>query len=115
METWQMIKELTENPGKKFISDKGQNGNEMTAERLQQNIIFKYTNKYVEVDRIAITREWEEVKQPVDFITAFNALQHDRKNIYCILNGKKHLYEGNCTGTFTFREDRIAEGEWYVE
>lgn len=69
MKTWEMIKELTDNPKKKFVSDKGHKDNEMIAERLQQNIVFKYTNKHTNVDCIATTREWEEVEEPEEPVT----------------------------------------------
>lgn len=67
MKTWEMVKELTENPDKRFVSEKGKN-DEMIASIPSTCIIFSYENESIgEVEGIYSLREWEEVKQPVSF------------------------------------------------
>ena len=65
MITWKMIKELTENPSKEFV-------------RELDGLHIK-TNKYGELiwdngyQFIRVGHTWEEVKKPVDFMTALNS------------------------------------------
>ena len=66
---------------------------------------------------ININDEWEEVKKPVDFMTAFKAYRKGKT--ICVENKKtnpdKYTYfpeelQDNC-----FTEDDIANGKWYIE
>jgi len=69
MKTWQMIKELTENPNKRFRS--------LTdSSRREERKIAKSDGKVLihinDGSRLAVylNEEWEEVKQPVSFMEA---------------------------------------------
>ncbi len=70
MKTWEMIKELTENPEKKFIS-KGQIGEGYVS--VKNNAVV-WLGKGQVGQSLTINHlqsgEWEEVKEPVDFMTA---------------------------------------------
>lgn len=67
MKTWEMIKELTENPEKKFKSISGRYGDRVAFVNGFECIVQedKYGNA---IPSIVIHREWEEVKEPVGFI-----------------------------------------------
>ena len=68
LETWEIIKKLTENPSKKFISnDKGMV--EMTAEVNGKSFSVRCEGYYQE--SFNLFREWTEVEQPVTWQEAF--------------------------------------------
>ncbi len=111
MKTWEMIKELTENPDKEFT-------------RKSDGLHIK-TNEYGELvwdsgyQFLRLHHEWKEIKQPVDFMTAFKAWHDDRKTIIHELE-----YEGDIiTATMfdgkneyaEFGAGLIANGKWYIE
>ncbi len=112
MKTWEMIKKLTENPEKEFT-------------RKSDGLHIK-TNEYGELvwdsgyQFLRLHHDWEEVKKPVDFITAIIAF-HAGKDIYCI-NGdyrfdfKYKPYRGlkDIFGNPISSSD-ILNGKWYIE
>ena len=121
MKTWEMIKELTENPHKKFKSNKEpdrhvfiqdgvlkwQSGKEFTL-NVNQNKFSGTLNQY----------EWEEVKQPVTWQEAIQAWV-DGKEVICMLNRAALEYapsnfwmENQYQTGISYRE--IKEGEWYI-
>ena len=63
MKTWEMIKELTENPKKKFRLK----GNNVVLEVVDGEIDL------TDIDWVLLDDEWEEVKEPVDFMTAIKS------------------------------------------
>lgn len=67
MKTWKMIKELAENPSKRFKSNLY---NKELLALIKNNKLYIQNEKGVEMTNIDMSREWEEVKQPVDFMTA---------------------------------------------
>ena len=76
MKTWQMIKELTENPEKEFISYKKKSDRDvLKAKSIDGAIRFSNEeNRWYEVlIGVDLEREWEEVKKPVDFMTAIKS------------------------------------------
>ncbi|MBU5424972.1 hypothetical protein KQI41_01000 [Tissierella pigra] len=74
MKTWEMIKELTENPKKKFVSDKGLPCEIIAYVNTINVLTFKY--KDGEISRgMFIGREWEEVKEPLSFIEVLKAIE----------------------------------------
>ena len=112
MKTWEMIKELTENPKKKFNNEYGStirhNGSSLVWE---DGSIAQLTKQFIEGN-------WEEVKQPVTWQEAIQAWV-DGKEVICMLNraaleyapsnfGMENQYQ---TG-ISYRE--IKEGEWYI-
>lgn len=123
MKTWQMIKELTENPGKKFIS-KVNTDLEATANPFTDYIKIRNIKTDVDIVRLSMSvlnGEWEEVKEPVIWQEAFEAW----------VNGKSFTieYQGNiykqpkmnklgCFGINVsngFEERMFTEGKWYIE
>lgn len=76
MKTWEMIKELTENPDKKFRRV----GEDRELYVGVYNNFVAWEGDYAletggEPFEIYTDLEWEEVKQPVDFMTAFQAFR----------------------------------------
>ena len=112
MKTWEMIKELTENPSKEFT-------------RKSDGLHIK-TNKYGELiwdsgyQFLRLYHDWKEVKQPVDFMTALNSRQfvlvehelatytdYERLDLIMVdLADNLNSYE--------FAEV-IENGKWYIE
>lgn len=130
MKTWEMLKELTENPKAKFesyhgrvvaISDKTgrvvwleENGEEAPF------IIFSYGPGGV--DNLHI--EWKLVPQEVDFTTAVNAF-NNMVTIECSFLGigEKRVYKPSVNrmramldqhGT-AVTSDEILNGKWYIK
>ncbi|WP_042683145.1 hypothetical protein [Anaerosalibacter massiliensis] len=70
MKTWEMIKELTENPKKKFIR-KGQIDKSYVSVRNNAVVWLgeKQVGQSLSLSHLQ-NAEWEEVKEPVDFMTA---------------------------------------------
>lgn len=117
MKTWEMIKELTENPDKKFIR-KG-DPLEMSVDGL------KYLRWESGHDYINLKHEWEEIKEPVDFMTAVASgsrirAEHDlvQEHPYYLLNYFCAMDEVVRDLTEYFSEDIreiIINGKWYIE
>lgn len=95
MKTWEMIKELTENPNKKFYV--------VGSKHLIARVEFQ-TNKievvnasmkptHVEVNP-SVDWDWEEVKEPVSFMEAMKIVRKTGKKI----NAEHHLIPRRRTG-----------------
>ena len=109
-----MIKELTENPEKEFISLKGGNRLKLTATNINGSLYIKAFDGNAAPDGINIgSREWEEVKEPVDFMTAFEAYYKYGRDMYCMFDGEKYVFSQKY-GPANFREILIAQGKWYI-
>ena len=119
MKTWEMIKELTENPKKKFEST-----------RFDIRLIA-YVNSFgslvVEDCKDSerqlswsINREWEEVKEPVSWEKAFEAGLHG-KRIKPVGQDLTFPDYENLIHVFKYLIDRphffneIILGNWYIE
>lgn len=61
MKTWEMIKKLTENPEKIFRNQNGEGISVLSSDELYFDDGYK---------NIYLCDEWEEVKEPVDFMAA---------------------------------------------
>jgi hypothetical protein len=61
--------------------------------------------------------EWDwEIKEKVDFITAFNAWFYDNKTIEGVLENDVYTLNGKPPkALFSIGADRIAKGEWYIK
>ena len=68
MKTWQMIKELTENPSKRFTYDAATKGSYITIEGGRP--VWRGKGQCGQRLIVFIDDEWEEVKQPVNFMEA---------------------------------------------
>jgi len=66
MKTWQMIKELTENPKKVFMRDY----DELVVKVDKTTETLSWESGH---ERLCIDDEWEEVKQPVSWQEALGA------------------------------------------
>jgi hypothetical protein len=99
MKTWEMIKELTEHPEKKFKIVK-------TAivayykkcdNLLQSYIAMEYTDgKALEFGPIVTHGTWEEVIEPVDFLTAYkDCLENGTKYVNCDFKDQSLICLGN--------------------
>lgn len=119
--TWEMIKELTENPSKRFRDGLG---DIVTTSKKTQRIVweisedipresdfimFNYAKNY---DNLHI--EWEEVPESVDFMTAVNSgkqIKHEEWEHYYELSVVLDLLIG--TGN-TNIADKI-NGKWLIK
>ena len=111
MKTWEMIKELTENPEKKFKRV----GDELEVSLDSDNsLLWKSGHAPFNINHV-----WKEVKEPVDFMTAFKAWYDDKKTIIVETEFKGEvimasIFEG-CNEYAEFGAGLIAEGKWYIE
>lgn len=108
MKTWEMIKKLTENPHKEFVRCDG---------------LVVRINKYMELtwesgySHLRIDDEWQEVKKPVDFMTAVKS----GKNIALEGYSNDFFYLSNLLvriGSVHTNEELqeiITNGEFYIE
>lgn len=117
MKTWEMVKELTENPKKKFVSHKG-----TKCEMLAQ---IKHGCLYIEdklrgLTSIDMERNWIEVKEPVNWQEAFKAALEGKR----IKPVGQHLtfpYYGSLLYVFKYLLERpdyfekVMLDDWYVE
>lgn len=126
MEIWEVIKELTENPSKRFQAIfhegviwevcKHENG---SIECIYGKGDLGECRGVLGLGKIEMEAKWEEVKEPVDFMTAFKAFR-EGKTIYVKdgeLSGGKFTYfpKEPYENHRCFSEEDIANGEWYIE
>lgn len=104
MKLWEVLKELDENPNKRF---KSVNYNQ------EEIIISMGTDCYDLPFRVIdSSRDWQEVKQPVTWQEAFEAWLNGTP-VYCILeNGKKVEYDQNIN---FIHAHSLKTGTWYIE
>lgn len=127
MKTWEMIKELTENPNKKFTYDSATKGSYVTV--VDDVVVWKGAGQGGQTVAICLgcgDAEWEEVKEPVSFMEALKAakecklvgLVHKMNNISYKNRGFKYILEDlSSTKEFTssFIAETLLNGEWYIE
>ncbi len=111
MKTWEMIKELSENPKKKF--KRKTDGLEIRSMCGRFNWEPGYTF-------LGVNDEWEEVRQPVDFMTAMEEIKDEISVEYdgVVVEFKKideMLYFLGKHYTDTFIRSLILNGKWYIE
>lgn len=112
MKTWEMIKEITEDPSKEFVR-------ELDGLHIKTNkdgeLIWDSGYQF-----IRLGHEWKEVKKPVDFIEAVKALQ-EGKNIYSEYGNRIYHYRSKpYKGLIDLNKNPVASyeilhGEWYIE
>lgn len=125
-----MIKELTENPEKEFISYKLGGGKDdvLKTKSIDGAIRFcdEGAGRHEVLIGVDLKREWEEAKEPVDFMTAIKAL-NGGKVIYAIrTDGYREVF--NPTGKqtdwgvaveqsqgYAVDTETILYGKWYIE
>ena len=117
METWQMIKELTENPKLRFknglhvveISDKTK-AIVWKSEDSEEAPFIIYSHSGSGVDNLHI--EWEEVPEPVDFMTAANSgkrIKHEGWDGYYFLHEALHILQNRDAAL------GLINGKWLIE
>lgn len=127
MKTWEMIKELTENPEKKF---RNRNDYELIA-GIDEDlgvINYEYNGEYL---YFSPYDEWEEVKEPVSFIEAVESGKRVKVE-YMYINDPNYKYidleeyeefdpldilfsKLACDFSSVLIRDIIKNGEWYIE
>ena len=81
------------------------------------NVLYRYDENVATTPaKLNITELWELVEdsKPVDFMEAFNALQTEYKDIYCIHDGNRIYYKQDSDIDHIFRESQIADGKWFI-
>ena len=110
MKLWEALKELEENPDKKF---KSVNYN-------QEDIIISmgagcYDLPFRVLDS---NRDWQEIKQPVTWQEAIEAWANG-KPIKCVINGGSTLYKSKSglqdSLGWAVSPVHIKNGTWYIE
>ena len=129
MKIWQMIKELIKNPENEFISyELGGGGDVLKTKSINGEIRFSNEEDrwYVVLIGVDLEREWEEVKEPVDFMTAIEALDRG-KVIYAIrTDGYREVFNPAGKQTdwgvavkqsqgYAVDTETILYGKWYIE
>lgn len=125
LKTWEMIKNLSENPNKKFISNYTKDSYyiaEVNNEIL--SIVDSYNNKPIIL--ISLKREWEEVKKPVSFMDILIQAKKDNAKLFTIKNPahdvnftKQPLHFILSYLSTTCTDDLLADillnSVWYIE
>lgn len=121
--TWDMIKEITEDPEKKFepiqLKDKGKDD---VVEMHDGYLIWGWSMEPVELSYKVLNYTWVEVKEPVSFMDAIKAF-HEGQCIYCIYDNTKLYYERRAGEGSKIKDHfghpptsgEILKGEWYIE
>lgn len=116
MKTWQMIKELTENPEKEFIR---------VGDPLKISVDYlNYLRWKPGHDHINLEHEWKEVKQPVTFMEAVESrkcikVEHELiKSLYYYEDYQRiDFLMLELADDFTGSEfaEILENGKWYIE
>ena len=119
MKTWEMIKDLAENPKLRFKNDLGDVVIisdrtkrivwELKDEEEEEDPFIIYSNEG-KVDNLHI--EWELIQEPVDFKTAANSgkrIKHERWGGYYFLHETLHILQ-NCDNALG-----LINGKWLIE
>lgn len=124
MKTWEMIKELTENPKLRFVRTSDSRTFKTSSMKINDAEIIDY---YVSglaksgSECIALKDDWELVREPVDFMTAVIAHEMGR-TIKCDSEGIgtriyrpgfNNVLVDNSKAPITTHE--IINGKWYIE
>lgn len=113
--TWEMIKELTENPHKEF--EKVSNGvSSGLYARVNEHGKLFWGEDY---SFLNLSDTWEEVKEPVDFITAvdsgkaisveYSGYKYEKMDLYELLHELGLEHDSSLVRLF------ILYGAWYIE
>jgi hypothetical protein len=119
MKTWEMIKELIENPDKKFKTLTNDDSESyVTTEN--SIAIWRGADNYGQPLCVAVGKadcyEWEEVKEPVSFMEALNNGNRIRPESWRsehYLDIDDLLYEISDMDEEEIRQ--LLNGEWYTE
>lgn len=108
MKTWEMIKELTENPKKKFelIGD---------GSIVSLKLGFIVWESNLQSPKMNTFDEWEEVKQPVSFMEAMKAFEEGKKIHAIVDNNTFYFINKNCGFLSGVNVKEVLKGEWYID
>lgn len=121
MKTWQMIKELTENPNKEFIS-KQLTPRRAYVKRGVLSIVIDETGKAA-VDT-GLDRDWEEVKKPATFMELLEKIKTNGEVFLNFEYEEIELYDCGLSDILqdlakTYPDstlvDILLNGKWYIE
>lgn len=107
METWGMIKELTENPEKEFECEYGK------AIKFGDKIIWAKNGRTIMLDHYTLMAKWQEAKEPVTFMEALVEYYQLNKTIVCELDDSIYRFQGGIDTKFY--ASQIMRGKWYIE
>ena len=126
MKTWEVIKALTEKPYKKFRST-----NESLVTEIYVNekgcIELYYPGLKVGSNNLKLDTDWEEVKEPVDFMEVLKRIKDSDGDIRLMLINDlyeveiknktfdKVLYNLSIDYLDTSIADILLNGKWYIE
>jgi len=103
MKTWEMIKELTENPKKVFMRDY----DELVVKVDKTTETLSWESGH---EHLCIDDEWVEVKQPVTWQEALEAWANG-KSLRLLINDRiYHLVPSK----FIIAQEDIEKGKWYI-
>lgn len=125
MKTWEMIKELTENPEKKFMSTTEEYSALIAVVKDRCFEFQEGTSNKIKL-RIITEREWEEVKEPVSFMELLQEVKMDHNLTFRYesfpeinFSFKGKLYKFLCQIGSEFASVDVArlltEGRFYIE
>ncbi len=118
MKFWEVIKELTDDPTKKFeLSDRGSrerigsDGNYLRYSRIDHGMVSDGPALEDNVD--VNNNDWQLVRQPVTWQEAIQAWVAGKKVSYSYMGyDKRFLFEDSNTMMST---EKVKNAEWYVE
>ena len=109
MKTWEMLKELTENPNKRFRLPSWEDGRYITA--TNTGLIVNEILELANVSRLKV--DWEILPQEVTWQEALEAWAKGRE-IKCVLEGESIRYSNNQISTSYMGSGQILKGKWYI-
>lgn len=125
MKLWEVLKELEENPEKRFKSFNRTLGIENVLELSESHLYLKRTNLHGEElpsdtdsggfnGNINIHADWQEVKQPVTWQEAIEAWANG-KAVKCECEGGVTFFKPPRQSSACFTDKLITHGTWYIE
>lgn len=125
MKAWEMIKELTENPEKKFITPSGSIPGAYVSSR-DGKVVWEGQGQYGQELIVNLDDEWEELKEPVSFMELLQEVKMDHNLTFRYesfpeinFSFKGKLYKFLCQIGSEFASVDVArlltEGRFYIE
>lgn len=124
MKTWEMIKALTENPKLKFTRVSDGRDFKTNATKISDGGIVDYYVSEIAgggSECIALKDDWEQIREPVDFMTAVKAFREGRTAKCKTVGIGTRIYKPDLNNAlFDQYKDpitinEIIEGKWFIE
>lgn len=112
MKTWEMIKELTEQPNKKFENALGQtvwNNNGFLVLECKETQVTISLNGYYGCKEI-----WFEIIEPVDFLTAYKDVEETRSDYIDEYNQRKLEFNFGSVHMVYLKEHLVTVGSGII-